>query len=442
MSDTIPNIEAIETVFDDPNAVANAGLLLVARLAARVGLGRLVDSGVTLKDPAAWANAGSKMLTLVFTLIVGGTAIDHANLLRAGDTSKVLGFKAVAPSTLGSFLRGFTHGHISQLHKVCDQMLANVWNGFGTGPGSEPLVIDIDSTVIQTFGHKKQGVTNTYRKMKGYHPLLAARSDTREILHARLRGGASQKGHDRFIRELVARVRRSGACGGVTIRMDSGFWSLKLIKTMIGLGCNYSITVKMNPRITAAIEAIPDESWTRITYPDGGIGEVASCVYEAVGRSKRDPVTTRLVVRRTRRTDTQDPLFMVWDYHAFVTNLTAGDVTVDAFHRKHAVVELVIRDLKHGAGAIHMPSGSFNANAAWLTATVMAHNLVRWTQILGDPNGDTTTTLPTFRTRVVSVPGRLVNLGGRFVLRLPKRWPFQQRFTTIITNITALPMVI
>lgn len=440
MSSTLLNIEAIDTVFDDPNVVVNAGLLPIARLANRLGLGRLIDSTVTLNNPHVWANAGSKMMSLVFTLIAGGTAIDHVDMLRSGDTAKVLGFKPVAPSTLGSFLRGFTHGHVSQLHNVCDRMLGNVWNTMDAGPDGD-LVIDIDSTVIQTYGRHKHGAQNTYRKMNGYHPLLAARADTREILHARLRGGASQKGHNRFIAELVARVRRSGA-DEVTIRMDSGFWSLKLIKTIIGLGCRYSVTVKMNPRIHRAIGAIAEGSWTPITYPDGGIGEVASCVYQMVGRSHHEPETTRLVIRRTRRTGTQDPLFWVWDYHAFVTNLDTNDVTVDAFHRRHAVVELVIRDLKHGAGAIHMPSGSFNANATWLMATVMAHNLVRWTQILGNPDSDTTVTLPTFRTRIVSIPGRIVNRSGNTVLRLPKRWPFQEQFATIITNITALPMVI
>ena len=145
-------------------------------------------------------------------------------------------------------------------------------------------------------------------------------------------------------------------------------------------------------------------------------------------------MTRRLVVRRTRLTDTaQQRLWPDWRHHAFLTDLTGDAVDVDAFHRHHAVVELAIRDLKEGAGLDHVPSGNFHANSAWLQCAVLAHNLIRWTAILGDVRVDDELTVArTMRTRLIALPGRLVNRAGRPTLRLPDRWPWADTFTTAL----------
>ena len=151
-------------------------------------------------------------------------------------------------------------------------------------------------------------------------------------------------------------------------------------------------------------------------------------------------MTRRLVVRRTRLTDTaQQRLWPDWRHHAFLTDLDGDAVTVDAFHRHHAVVELAIRDLKEGAGLDHVPSGNFHANSAWLQCAVLAHNLIRWTAILGDVRVDGELTVArTMRTRLIGLPGRLVNRAGRPTLRLPERWPWADTFTTALTALRLL----
>ena len=293
------------------------------------------------------------------------------------------------------------------------------------------------------FGYQKQGVAYGYTGVKGYHPLIASRADTGEIVHSRLRKGSSQKGHNQFIAEVVARVRRAGATGEILVRADSGFWSRKLIDTLTRLGCSYSITVALHASIRNRIEAIPDSSWVPITYPDGGRADVGSTSYvTGRGRHGLEPVTVRLVVRRTRLIGEQAALFPDWRYHAFVTNQTGPVTVVDRQYRHHAVVELAIRDLKEGAGASHMPSGHFSANGAWLAASVLAHNLARWTQTIGDPNTSAPiNTAAVFRSRLIAVPARLVNRAGRLTLRLPTHWPWADRFWRILTNLRALPQL-
>jgi len=156
---------------------------------------------------------------------------DHAERLRAGATQQVLPFQVMAPSTLGTFLRSFTFGHIRQLDAAIAETIRRAW-ALGAGPGSDAVTIDLDSTICEVHGKQKQGAAYGYTRAFGYHPILATQADTGEILHARLRKGSSQRGHQRFVEELIARVRRAGATGALTVRGDSGFWSYALIDTL------------------------------------------------------------------------------------------------------------------------------------------------------------------------------------------------------------------
>jgi hypothetical protein len=430
-------IDRIEVTFDDPSLVANAGLIVPATLMVRLGLEALVNQSVRLVGRVGGSRPGRKVLTLVATIMAGGSHIDHADVLRAGATRAVLGFRVMAPSTLGTFLRSFTFGHVRQLDAVIAETIRRAWQ-LGAGPGEGPLVIDMDSTICEVHGHAKQGAAYGYTKKLGYHPLLATRADTGEVLHARIRKGSSQRGTKRFVEELIARVRRAGATGAICLRADGGFWSHDLIDTLTRVGVGYSITVRVNQAVRAAIA---ETAWTPIVYPDGGQAAVAETTY-TTGQGRRQR-SYRLVVRRTRLTDpAQAALWPDWRHHDFVTSSTTDTVTADLFHRDHARVELAIRDLKEGAGLAHVPSGRFFANAAWLACAVLAHNIYRWTdQLGGTRHGDQLTVAHTVRTRHLALPGRLVNRSGRLTLRLPAHWPWTHAFTTSLRQIRNLPLV-
>ena len=433
-------LDRVDVIFDEPNLVANAGLMLVATLTARLGLEALIDSTVRLVGRVGGARPGRKVLTLVHAMIAGASHIDHADMLRAGSTAAVLSHRVMAPSTLGTFLRAFTFGHVRQLEAVIGRVLERAWAA-GAGPGDGALVIDVDSTICEVAGHAKQGAGFGYTHVLGYHPILATRADSGEVLHARMRKGQAntQRGARRFLDELIARVRRAGATGPLTVRVDAGFWSNDTIATLNRLNVRYTMAVRCGVKaIAAAITTIPEDAWVDIDYPEGGQAQVADTTYIS-GRGKRQ-VTRRLVVRRTRLTDSaQQRLWPDWRHHAFVTDLDGDAVDVDAFHRRHAVVELAIRDLKEGAGLDHVPSGNFHANSAWLQCAVLAHNLIRWTAILGEVRVEGELTVArTMRTRLIGLPGRLVNRAGRPTLRLPERWPWAATFHTALTALRLL----
>lgn len=438
-------IERVAVTFDESTLVANAGLIVPATLMLRLGLEVLVDSTVRLIGRVGGARPGRKVCTLVATILAGGSHIDHAEMLRAGATDAVLPFRVMAPSTLGTFLRSFTFGHIRQLDGVIAETLRRAWS-LGAGPGDAPVTIDLDSTICPVHGKQKHGAAYGYTKTLGYHPLLATRADSGEVLHARLRKGSAntQRGVKRFAEELIARVRRAGATGALTVRADAGFYNWDLINRLTRAGVAWSITVNVNASIRKAIAAIDDDAWVDIVYPDGGAAQVAETTYvTGGGTTKRRERHVRLVVRRTRLTErTQAQLWPDWRHHAFITNSGLPTVEADEFHRQHATVELAIRDLKEGAGLEHCPSGRFFANAAWLACAVLAHNLTRWTARLGHVHPHTQLTVArTMRSRVLALPARLVNLSGQWTLRLPARWPWASTFHTALTRIRSLPLL-
>jgi hypothetical protein len=433
------SLDRVEAIFDDDTLVADAGLIVPATLMVRLGLEALVNQTLCLVGRVGGARPGRKVLTLVASILAGGSHIDHADRLRAGATHKVLPFTVMAPSTLGTFLRSFTFGHIRQLDRVIGETIRRAWQ-LGAGPGDAAVAIDLDSTICEVHGKHKHGAAYGYTKVFGYHPLLATRADTGEVLHARLRKGSSQRGHKRFVEELIARVRRAGATGSLTVRGDAGFWSYALIDTLDRLQVAWSITVNVNAHVKAAIDTIDESAWTPIVYPDGGQAQVAETTYiTGSGRRQR---RLRLVVRRTRLTDpAQLRLWPDWRHHAFITNIELDTVAVDEFHRDHATIELAIRDLKEGAGLEHCPSGRFFANAAWLACAVLAHNLTRWTARLGAVHPDDQLTVTrTIRTHLLDMPGRLVNRSHRLVLRLPARWPWAATFHRALDQIRSLPL--
>ena len=381
-------IDGLEVVFDDGSLVADAGLLLAGTVMHRLGLEALIDNTVRLDGRVAGSGSGRKVLSLVASMLVGGRCIDDAQRLRSGSAAAVLPFAVVAPSTAGSFLRSFTFGHVRQLDKAAELALRRAWS-VGAAPDAGEMTVDLDSTVCEVCGKAKHGAAYGHTKVLGYHPLVAVRSDTGEVLHSRLRSGSSQRGNVHFARETLTRVRRLAADAAVTVRADAGFFSYDMIAAIGAHNACYSITIPQNAKVKAAIAAIDDDAWASIEYTRGGEAQVAETTIEAGRRGDKlhgddAPAKLRLIVRRTRLLGTQGELWPNWRYHCFVTDRHDLDTkAADANHRAHATVELAIRDLKESAGLSRCPSGRFPANGAWLACCVLAHNLARWTSRLG-----------------------------------------------------------
>src|ERR687892_860106 len=274
-------LDGVQVEFGDERVVSDAGVMVVATLAKRLGIeelaGRLVRP--RRERPGA-ADAGRKVMALLYAMVLGADSIDDTEVLRAGRTRRLLGGWLPAPSTLGTFLRAFTFGHVRQLDKLLGHALERAWKA-GAGPGDGRLVVDVDSFVGEVCGRLKQGAAYGYTRLLGYHPILATRADTRETLHIRLRKGSAntQKGIKRFCEELIARVDRAGASGVKLLRADSGFWNTKVFALLEQAGWQYSIGVRVIKTLSAAVWAIDEHARERIDYPADGEAEIAETVY-------------------------------------------------------------------------------------------------------------------------------------------------------------------
>jgi DDE family transposase len=434
-------------VFDEPNLVSAAGLVPVLGLAEAAGLQGLAQQHLSVPTDKG-ANAGLKVASLVAGMVAGADSIDDMGLLRHGGMSRVFA-AAYAPSTLGSFLRAFTFGHVRQLDAVAARFLAElaVRAPIVSVAPAGLVMIDVDDTIVEVHGYAKQGAGFGYSKVRGLNALLATVTTPTNaplIVAQRLRKGScgSPRGAQRLVADATAQVRRLLPGSRPLLRADSAFYGRGTVRAVVRGGCDVSVTVRQDATVKAAISGIPEQAWIPIEYPDAVFdepsgrwisrAEVAEIAFTAFASAKpAEQMPGRLVVRRIPElnpTD-QDGLFDLWRFHAFFTTSHLDAVTADKTHRGHAIIKQVHADLKNSALA-HLPSGHFAANAAWLVLAVIAFNLTRAAAVLSGPTLAKATT-GTIRRTLIAVPARIATSARRLTLHLPLAWPWQPAWTRL-----------
>ncbi len=462
LSHTLPVAAAC---FDDPNLVSAAGVVPVMRLAAEAGLADLAAGLLTVPTDKG-ANPGGKVTALVCGMVAGADSIDDMALLRHGAMTRVFD-RTYAPSTLGSFLRQFTFGHVRQIDAVASRFLAALAGRtelLPVGP-SGLVLVDVDDSIIEVHGHAKQGASFGYTRVRGLNMLLATASTPAAapiVVAQRLRKGScgSPRGAKRLVADALKTVTslRPGdqPSGPVLLRADSAFYGSPTIGAALRGGAQVSVTVRMTPNIKAAIATIADDAWTAIEYTDAirdeqtgeliSRAEVAEVAFTAFASAKKtDRVPGRLVVRRipdfnAPKDPRQASLFELWRFHAFFTTTDPAmldTVAADKTHRGHAIIEQVHADLKNSALA-HLPSGKFHANSAWLVLAVMAFNLTRAAGTLAGGRFRRATT-GTIRRCLIHVAARIASSARRLTLHLPQNWPWDTEWTELFTHSSSPP---
>ena len=449
--------------FDDPHLVSQAGLVPVLALAQRAGLGELAAGHIRIGHPCG-VNAPVKIACLVAGMTAGADSIDDMGLLRHGAMGVLFG-GIRAPSTLGSFLRAFTWGNVLQLQKVHRQFLAELARRTPLLPGADVLAfVDIDSQQKRVYGHAKQGAAFGFTKIQGKGLLVRGLNVLATsvctplaapvIAGTRLRGGnaSSARGAASMITEAVATARASGCTGTLVVRMDSAFYGAAAVAAARKAGAHFSVTVRTDPKVRAAIAAIDDDAWTPIRYPRAiwddqlrrwvSDAEVAEAEYTAFA-SRGQAVTARLIVRRIKdlsRTaaEGQGELFTAWRYHAVFTDSPFVMLQAEEHHRGHAQAEQVFADWTDGPLA-HLPSGSFPANAAWLALAAISCNLLRAAGTLASlacakARG------ATLRRDLINVAARTARHGhGHLTLHLPEGWHREHEWMNLLETACGPP---
>jgi hypothetical protein len=376
---------ATSATFDDPNLISSAGLVPMLAVADAAGLRTLAQQHLSVPGDKG-ANAGLKVASLVAGMVAGADSIDDMGLLRHGGMSRLFA-RAYAPSTLGSFLRAFTFGHVRQLDAVASRFLTRLAQQApqlvsthtpGAAGHEGYALVDVDDTIIEVHGYAKQGAGFGYSGVRGLNALLATVTTTATapvIVAQRLRKGScgSPRGASRLVTDALRTVRALTPAKPL-LRADSAFYGRGLVLAAVRAGADVSVTVRLDPKVKASIAAIAEDDWQTIEYTDAVFdpttgrwvsrAEVAEIPFTAFSAQKKaDQVPGRLVVRRVPdlnppSTGDQQVLFDTWRFHAFFTTTpmeVMDTVTADKIHRGHAVIEQVHADLKNAALA-HLPS--------------------------------------------------------------------------------------
>lgn len=360
--------------FDDPNLVSTSGLVPVVALAERSGLLTLADERLSVPTDKG-ANAGRKIGSVVTGMVAGADSIADMALLRHGAMTTLFD-RPYTPSTLGSFLRAFTFGHVRQLDAVASRFLCALTEltPIVAGIDRGPVMIDIDDSIIEVHGHGKQGSGYDYSGIRGLNSLITTVSTSAAapvVTGQRLRKGScgSARGAARMIADTlttVGRMRAAAAIPATTsgngnksksaskhlVRADSAFFGYPTIGAAIRGGADVSITAGLNSVIRTAIGAISDDAWTPIEYTHAtfdeqtqrwiSVTEVAEIPFTAFASQKKaHHVPGRLIVRRIpdlrpKKDQGQRHLFDVWRFHAFFTTTDPRDLDTVAAEKSTA----------------------------------------------------------------------------------------------------------
>jgi len=440
-------------VFDEPNLVSHAGLMPAMSLAAKAGLFELVEEYLRVAGGPGHA-AGLKVSAMVAGMVAGADSIADMAVLRHGGMDKL--FSGVrAPTTLGTFLRALKFGHVRQLDAVAARFLTALAGQVDlVDPTAATTYVDIDDTIRRTYGYAKQGSGYGYSGVKGLNALLATVScaDRAPVIVAtRLRKGSanSARGAARLVADSLKTTKAAGVSGTVILRADSAYYGADVVAAARRGGAHFSITARKTRAVTAAISAIPDDGWIKIRYPKAifdeelqqwvSDAEVAEASFTAfASRGKSGQVTARLIVRRVRdanpahvAANEQGELFPVWRHHAVFTDSPLPMLTAEADHRRHAIIEQVIADLKSGPLA-HLPSGRFMANSGWLVLAAMAFNLTRAVGVAAGGRHVKAVTA-TIRAQLIGIAARITRSARQTTLRLPTNWPWANGFQKLAT---------
>jgi hypothetical protein len=273
----------------------------------------------------------------------------------------------------------------------------------------------------------------------------------------RLRKGSanSARGASRFVADAVATTRAAGVGGPIVVRADSAYYGHAVIGTARRQKVHFSITARQDRAVAAAIADIAEDAWVCIRYPkaiydeqlgawisDAQVAEIPFTAFRSAPKAKQ--VTARLIVRRVKdanpehvSVDAQGELFAAWRYHAIFTDTPLPTLHAEADHRRHAIIEQLIADLKNGPLA-HLPSGDFMANSAWLVLAAIAFNLTRAVGALASIFHAKAATA-TIRTQLINVAARITRSARKNRLRLPAAWPWANQWQRMFTTTTGPP---
>ncbi len=383
----------------------------------------MIDDTVKVKERERGFKESESILALVISLITGGVCLDDLFVLREEEA-----FKSVwrhgdipHPKTMGDFLRRFNLGHIRQLESVNTKAFHKVYSA---GERMSTITLDIDSTLDEVHGNKKQGAKWAYTGIRAFNPLMCFIRENADWLHSRLRSGNvyTSDGAVSFIRESSHKVKdladRINAC------MDSGFYDKEIVAECERLQMGFSITADQTAPLMRKVGAIEEDKWIKISDKVW----VSEILYQPTWWPKE----YRFLVRREELPENKQMSLIDaidYRYHVIVTNRTEPAEELVPFHLQRANMENFIRETKYGLSLDRFPCQEFHANWAYLTIGMLAYNIINWIKRLALPGMYKKKLIKALRYRFFNVAARVVRHSRYIILKIAQGI---HRFTDIV----------
>lgn len=415
--------------FEESHITHFGGMWLIQRFCNKLRLRHLIRRCLRFGSRFTDYHPSELILALMFAIIMGLRRINKTEILQYnGAFLEMLGLTRFPDqSTLRRFLKRLAPRNIRQLVRLHDSLRAFLY----TSPQSRTsFTFDLDSVVIIIYG-KAEGARLGYNPKKpgrrSYHPLLCFEAHHQEFWHGSLRPGNcyTSTGAIPFLKICLAKVPSNIARSRIRFRMDSGFYSSKIIRFIDESGCGYVIVAKeyrniKNRARTCRFEKLKN-GWEA--------GQFFEKVHHSWSRKHRFVVIRRPIpedpVDSKQLTLFRDQKYI---YHVFVTNLPISAWRVYLFYNPRATIEKNVRELLYDYPMGKIPTDKWTANVAFFQLLLFAANIVHWFKRLCLPKPYSTATLETIRTDFIVLPARLVCSHGKNIVKLPHDYYYQREF--------------
>jgi Transposase DDE domain group 1 len=432
----------VEVAPDGEGLVSHAGGGLLAEAADRLGLTGALSEGLAgMRERRGVHDPGRVVRDLAVMLADGGDCL--ADLRNVRDQEPLFGTVASDATAFRVIERiAADPALLAALRDARARAREHAWNA-GARPGR--IVIDIDATLISAHSDK-DGAAGTFRGGFGFHPLLAYLDETREALAGVLRpGNAGANTASDHLRVLDLALEQLGyveATPPIVVRTDSAAATHEFTDELREARINFVMGYDLTEPVRRAILGLPESAWKAAIRQDGEEREGA-CVAEITDRLNLSawPEGTRVIVRRERPHPGAQLSFCDHDGHRFLATLTDLDgdaVDLERLHRARANTEDRVRAAKQ-TGLDNLPFRDFDHNAVWLELSLIAQDLIAWTQLLA-LDGELAVCEPkALRYRLLHTAGRLTFHARRATLRLQATWPWARALATAFARLAALP---
>jgi len=397
---------------EDANLVSYGGGLLVDEFIRKLELPRMIDSLVKVKTRERGYRESEAVLGLVISMITGGVCLDDLVVLREEEAFKTIWRHGDIPhpTTMGDFLRRFDLGHIRQLESVNTQSFRKVYE---SSERMSTITMDIDSTLDEVHGSKKEGAQWAYTGIRALNPLMCFIRENGDWLHSRLRSGNTytSDGAVSFIRESYHKVK--GLADMIGACMDSGFYDKEIVAECERLNIGFSITADQTAPLMRAVNAISEKEWIQI---EDNVW-VSEFMYQPIGWQRE----YRFLARREELPAKNQMSLLdsaAYRYHVIVTNRAESADELVPFHLGRATMENFIKETKYGLSLDRFPCQEFHANWAYLTIGMLAYNIVNWIKRLALPSMYKKKLIKALRYRFFNVAARIVRHSRYVVMKL------------------------